>query len=375
MTQSLALINNGIAYGTGNVLPAATINSGTANEQLAYAIGLSRQSPAVIPSASEASFAVFSGTVLAVTALSSAAPYSHFVIEIYPNGQTTYWSSAGLPDGVSVLTGYNAGAPAWDAMRIDSEAASLYVSADELMDSWTTHTLSSAITPRGYYARTATSRFFCGALSGSGRIIEIDTTNIIRSNTNASTAMLSSIVGNGTTGLVAVGIGGVSWSTDSGATWNTASLTTPATAVGLPYVTWDASRSVYVATVVLSSGAVAWSTSSTGASWQAWRRTTFSAIDASMLGPISTEQCGLAVFGSTWVIPRVVGNPNHNYAALAISLDAGGTWRALGGGEKLPTYNFLRCLPCYGRIAIVASGGVVLCGDATADDLTNSAAI
>jgi hypothetical protein len=164
----------------------------------------------------------------------------------------------------------------------------------------------------------------------------------------------------------------VSYSTNSGTTWTHAALTFPAAATGSPCVTWDASRSLFVLSVILSTGEVAWSTSPTGATWQAFRHTAALAIPVASIA--GSESAGIAVLGSTWVVPYAtdplaVGN---FVMGIMMSIDGGASWRTITGKEKLNNCIRARCLAIGNRYAIVSEAGAIFGGDVVCSDLANS---
>ena len=257
---------------------------------------------------------------------------------------------------------------------------SLYSSAaDNLVSlSATTSANSHSTTGATYIAGIPSGPRYviaCGAASGNAIVAAYSgtTQSVFASNTNSyKFDAIASSYANAGTRVVAVGAGCCSYSSDCGATWTHTTLPAlPATAVGVLSLAYSPTLNQFICSGLLSSGYMFWSTSATGASWQAWRRTDVVSMNSTIATLSVLQTLGIAEINGTWVAPHVTGTSGYQIGIVA-SFDYGASWRVIPGGARFGGLNYLKAIPCGDRIAIASNDSIAITGPVGASNRVNS---
>ena len=370
MTQSLALINGGVAYAAGDALPAATVNAWTANTELAWANAVARMSPAVWVSSGWSSVGKWANGYIHALVLDSGATYS---IKTLATGETfsDVVLALSMTDEGAMTICFNAGVGTWGAWPLGASTHS-YLSNDETLGAWaqSTGVYFSALAA----VSVGTKYFVAGKNATVGAVRRYTAATMALDSTFASSYAneFSDIASDGSSGVVAVSADGAARTTNGGTTWTAAALTAPAGAYGYPSVNWLASLSLYICSWLLDTGALAYSTSSTGATWTSWQVTSQVVIALSILPGISAPMVGIIAIGNTLVAPYV---DDASQLGVMLSADGGASWHIGDCCTQISSLDYLRTIACGNMAAVVSLNTVAFSGYIASNDKENSVAL
>lgn len=383
MTLTFGRILNDVDYvdgGATGALVAADLNQLRDNAEIAWSIAVAQMSRTIkpadgydvsLPEHDSNSGFLFSH-VYSLPVLTAAQ------CRIGVTGSAILAASTGGPANATVICRdrYNS---RW---RVFSRSAttSLYSSAaDDLISLSTTTSANSHSTNGAVYIAGIPSgpRYViaCGAASGNAIVAAYSgtTQSVFATNTNSyKFDAIASSYANAGTRVVAVGAGCCSYSNDCGATWTHTTLPAlPATATGVLSLSYSMTLDQFICSGLLSSGYMFWSTSPTGASWQAWRRTDVLSMDSTITSAGASQTLGIAEVNGTWVAPHVTGTSNYQ-VGIVTSFDGGASWRTIPGGARFGGLNYLKAIPCGNRIAIASNDSIAVTGPIGVSNRVNS---
>lgn len=383
--MSYQLVNSGAAYADGNPFAAGDLNSLISNAEEAWSLSVSQMTQPIKPAdGSPISRPVYN----AITGQLHVHAYSLPIILsaqclISATGNATLAASTGGPSAPTVACRdqYNS---RWRVFSRNS-TTSLYSSAgDDLLALSATTSANAHTTTDAVYSAAPGSYpgyvIACGSASASGAVATYNGTTQSGFALNANGTGFDGIatdMDNAGARVVAVGNGCCSYSTNYGAAWTHATLPAlPGLAVGGLSLCYSVALGLFICSGLLSSGHLFWSTSTTGASWQAWRRTNSLAMDASITTASPYPTLGIAAVGSVLVAPHVTGTTTPQIGIM-VSFDAGASWLTIPGGAKFNStgLSYLRAIKFGKRVAISSLDSLSITGPIVAYDRVNSVAV
>lgn len=353
MTISPQVVNNGVQFATGDILSAAAENATVSNAGLpVFTVPSAMNQPTCW---ADTCLPVVVGDELSAV-VASGGGFDHLF----------FGASGAMVGNVTIIPTvtdfgaivHNATDSEWYAFRVTLGTA-WYKSNSEVMSSMTTGTAF----PEAISAYAATMAnvdiLVCGPNgSGEGRIIKISsgTPTVVYSYAGDIIRDIAA----SDSGLLAVAVSGshIAKSADGGATWATATYPTIPAHVGHLRVTWsDLAGGCFIVSGLTSTGQLFWSTSATGASWQAWRKTAQIAIPPKAKTLVFS--CGMCALGSTTLVaPYVTHQANTtDIIGAMVSIDSGASWTVIPGSGSFPYCTNIRAIPFGNRAAIIGRNG------------------
>lgn len=375
MTVSPALVNSGTDFATNDLLPSSDMNKTVSNADLAWLCAASSMGPIVILSARTLSvyptFPAVTGEVASCSTYSTELDAYEQVFATADGGTTSINITSAMMFGVQA---FNSSSQKWYGFLRSLETA-WYISSGATMATMTAGTAfsGSQYTTAAIEAGAGTGTVVAVGYSGSdGRIERIigTTPTLVHSPTGSQYRDVAA----SSSGAAVVAVSGatVAYSTDNGATWTDASLPSlPAAATGFLSISWSSTYG-FIVSGLLTTGECFWSTSSTGASWQAWKKTAQVAV-ATTAAASYYKGCGICAVGTVLACPYVTAQVTGTHAAgLLLSADGGASWTAIEGKGDLVDYGKLRAVPFGNRIAVASVGAFCASPCLIANDSSNS---
>lgn len=383
MTLTFGRILNDVDYvdgGATGALVAADLNQLRDNAEIAWSVAIAQMSRTINPAdgydVSLPEHDASSGFLYVHAYSLSVLTAAQCMIGV--TGSAILTASTGGPNVGTVICRdrYNS---RWRVFSRNATTSLYSSAADNLVSlSATTSANSHSTTDATYIAGIPSGPRYviaCGAASGNAIVAAYSgtTQSVFATNTNSyKFDAIASSYANAGTRVVAVGAGCCSYSSDCGATWTHTTLPAlPATAVGVLSLAYSQTLDQFICSGLLSSGYMFWSTSTTGASWQAWRRTDVPSMNSAITTLSASQTLGIAEVAGTWVAPHVTGASNYQVGIVA-SFDNGASWRIIPGGARFGGLNYLKAITCGDRIAIASNNSIAITGPIGASNRVNS---
>ena len=181
---------------------------------------------------------------------------------------------------------------------------------------------------------------------------------------------LTDVASNGAGTAVAVAVNGFVTTTSNGASWTEGNWPSVSGVAGNMSVSWSPTLSLFIVSVPLTTGAVAWTVSPTGSIWQPWRKTpVVISSDATFGAGFNTA--GMCAVGGVLVCPVI--SSSLCKIGVAVSADSGASWRIVNGGEYAgPDFSRLKAIPLGNRAAIVTKNYITITLPLVGNDKINS---
>jgi len=371
MTQSPQPPNYGNDFATNQQLFSADVNQVVHNEELAWANSAGGFSPVVQFSSGNDHILPISylGDLLSISHPISGGPF--VIMSVSVSGATF----PAVPTGLSLQTGamvYNEQDNAF-YVYASQPTTTNYASGDLI--TWSAAArLSVAL--GAYSAVTLTSATRRHAVVGTdlstsyGRIAVFNG-NVEMTSTLTSKAGLTDIASNGAGTAVAVATDGFVYTTSNGASWTAGNWPSMSgTMSGNLSVSWSPTLSLFIASVQLTTGAVAWTVSPAGSIWQPWRKTPVVISGDANFGA-GYRTAGICAVGGVLVCPVISSAPCK--IGVAVSADSGASWRIVFGGEYAgPNFDRLKAVTVGNRAAIASKDCVTITLPLVGNDKINS---
>jgi hypothetical protein len=389
MTLDPTQINSGVDYIPSDVLPAATVNGIDGNAELAWVNALSAMGPAVMIERSTGGQLTYSSslvpkvvgnTINRVANGDSILGYDHTIVTADGSMSHVEMTTVSILD-VGVIA-YSPFAQIWYLFR--GLGTTWCYSAGPTMATMTDGGAPLAASTNINAATalsTASDLVLAVGRNGSSLgIIYLLTAGSPSLRYTSPTALQFVDVAASSDNATAVTVSSadsVAYTIDAGVSWTAVALPAlPATAVGRLSISWSAS-SGFLVSGLLSTGHAYWSTSPTGASWQAWRQTAQVAVapTATFRGGSTRRVCGMCAIGPVMFCPYVTAQPTGIHSAgVMVSVDGGASWRPIEGVGRFEAFDMLRAVPMGNRVAVVSAYAASVSAQAIATDAANSVA-
>ena len=359
MTIAPQLVNNGVQFVTGDLLPAAAQNATISNSSIA---ALEVTSAMTRPTCwlETCTPVVVNETVVAVNRSMVGSGSDQLFIGI--SGDVIGNVSVSSPSSFGAIL-FNQTEAKWYAF------SSTYGTAWYKSSSTTMAEMNAAsgfefpeqisVAAAAFTSSSSTDVLVCGSTIGDdGKIVKLTSTSSTVAYSSPGNP-LSDIATSPSGGYgVAVSSSHIAYSSNSGSTWTAATYPSIPAHLGHLMVTWsELAGGCFIVSGVTATGQLFWSTSTTGSSWQAWKKTQQVAVPPTANSYLLN--CGMCAIGSTTLVAPYVTKQAYgsDIVGALVSIDSGASWTTIAGTGSFPYCTRIRAMKLGNRAIIVSKNG------------------